>query len=545
MDKCSGYGSSNILDCDDILREILSRLPVKSLARFKCVNKLWQFTICQDQGFIELHFTRSKQSCPDLFIVVPRHDDKLDHYDEGDQYKQSFLLANLFESTTLPTSNRITLRKSEQKPFHYTDILNTVNGLICFVDRTVSSVCILNPSTRERTPWIASSLHENNKKNSSIAESSSSYFFGFDPATKQHKVVCMWRIRKSVKAICEVLTVGDNTWRRIDEKVPFVYRVKVSVYSKGFVYWGDKSVGIPTYINAFDVGCEKFKVIEVPKEIGEKCKSLPGGNNYYGPADSLMEVGGHIALLHRWTSNVVKLWICDDDDTSTNGSYSKWNEVTMELPFEWGGTGRHGRLAYFHGVAGEDRIIIQSYPYTMHKFLDIKEVSLYSYDWRKNASRKAKSGVVSELVSVSLFSELAYVSLFRSFAESLWPVQLRHNQEMSNSSLKGKHPHCDGKGDAPSGNDVKKSKTTLSNKATCEIVAHNDHVEVLEDAITSLEFEINSLEVGVRCWQVGVEANARFRMIDASAKADAIENMLATKKIELRAKEAELAAAQG
>ncbi|MCL7050535.1 hypothetical protein MKW94_012187, partial [Papaver nudicaule] len=79
---------------------------------------------------------------------------------------------------------------------------------------------------------------------------------------------------------------------------------------------------------------------------------------------------------------------------------------------------------YFHGVAGEDQIIIQSHPYH-----NIKEDSLYSYDWRKNASRKAKSGVVSELVSISMFSELASGSLFRSFAESLWPVR-KHNQEM-------------------------------------------------------------------------------------------------------------------
>ncbi|XP_026434001.1 DEAD-box ATP-dependent RNA helicase 24-like isoform X1 [Papaver somniferum] len=100
----------------------------------------------------------------------------------------------------------------------------------------------------------------------------------------------------------------------------------------------------------------------------------------------------------------------------------------MELPFQWGGG--NGRYPYFHGVAGEDRIIIESYPTISAS--DIEKVRLYSYDWNKKTStKKAKDGVVSELVSVSLFSKLAFVTLFRSFAESLWPVrgrQFRHQE---------------------------------------------------------------------------------------------------------------------
>ncbi|KAI3831167.1 hypothetical protein MKW92_047305 [Papaver armeniacum] len=426
MDNRSGGGSSEVSsssrvsDCEDILREILSRLPVKSLMRFKCVSKHWQFSICQDQGLIDLHFTRSKQRCSDLFIVVPRHE-KVDPFrsrmlslglytSAGAKeytYQRAFMLANLFESRTL-------VEKSEQKPFHYTEILIPVNGLICFVNRNIDSVCILNPSTRELTPWIASSFRGNKRYN--FTAEMRTYCFGFDPATKQHKVVCIRKVRASETYICEVLTVGENTWRRIDEKPPlFCSSLQVSsVYSNGFIYWGDRYCGIPRYLNVFDVGLEKFKVIKVPTEITEQCKYPRGGLvGSYGPLHSLLEVGGHIGLVHRWTDKVVKLWICEDDDTC-NGSYSNWNEVNIELPFRWCGSVKNSRSAYFHGVAGEDRIIIESYPSDfMWRLFNIKNVSLHSYDWKKDTLKEADNGVVSEFASVSLL---------RPFTESLWPV---------------------------------------------------------------------------------------------------------------------------
>ncbi|KAI3921368.1 hypothetical protein MKW92_028291, partial [Papaver armeniacum] len=78
-----------------------------------------------------------------------------------------------------------------------------------------------------------------------------------------------------------------------------------------------------------------------------------------------------------------------------------------------------------------DRIIIGSNPSLCRS--DINKVSLYSYDCEKKTSTgKVKSGVVSKLVSASLYSKLESVSLFSSFAESLWPVRkcrFRHNQD--------------------------------------------------------------------------------------------------------------------
>ncbi|KAI3931084.1 hypothetical protein MKW92_011420, partial [Papaver armeniacum] len=55
----------------DIVYEILSRLPVKSLMRFKCVSKHWCSMIRKDRYLIDLHHNQSK-SRPSLLITVPR-----------------------------------------------------------------------------------------------------------------------------------------------------------------------------------------------------------------------------------------------------------------------------------------------------------------------------------------------------------------------------------------------------------------------------------------------------------------------------------------
>ncbi|XP_002890932.2 F-box protein At1g31080 isoform X1 [Arabidopsis lyrata subsp. lyrata] len=52
----------------DLIYEILSRLPAKSILRFRCVSKLWKSIICR-QDFTELFHTRSSSN-PRLLIGV-------------------------------------------------------------------------------------------------------------------------------------------------------------------------------------------------------------------------------------------------------------------------------------------------------------------------------------------------------------------------------------------------------------------------------------------------------------------------------------------
>ena len=57
---------------DEMVWEILIRLPVQSLARFKSVSKAW-LAIISDPSFVLAHLQCSKESQPKPVVILARH----------------------------------------------------------------------------------------------------------------------------------------------------------------------------------------------------------------------------------------------------------------------------------------------------------------------------------------------------------------------------------------------------------------------------------------------------------------------------------------
>ncbi|KAI3890638.1 hypothetical protein MKW92_014164 [Papaver armeniacum] len=309
-------------------------------------------------------------------------------------------------------------------------IAGPLNGLICLFDPEKNhSVQVCNLSTREFTPWIKSTFISNlnveNKDKYRLRTAMCN--LGFDPVTKEHKVICIWGIHHH--QVCEVLTVGDGKWRTIDDlpvnNFKELYGSGASIYVNGSIYYSPQKLKCflvkdakPKFIVAFDVGKEKFRAIGIPDFILDQIPQR------YQPFESvqLLEIDGHPALLSRIRSNIAKMWLFDDD--YSNGYRSNtWNEVTIELPFHWG-HGDHGwnddYSVHFHPVMGTDFIIL--YLYRCNMVADgydyATAVSQYSYNWRKK--------IVAEMKINGLPSSIPYlkfVSCISTFTESLSPVQ--------------------------------------------------------------------------------------------------------------------------
>ncbi|XP_026419402.1 putative F-box protein At4g38870 [Papaver somniferum] len=226
------------------LCEILVRLPVKSLLQVKRVCKHWR-TVVQDPYFVGLHYIRSK-ACPKLLIFVSRNIGRL------------LFSVDLVEGGVLVDQMKVEL-PCDHDPVQ---ILNPVNGLVCFID-FMGKVLIYNPRTRDKTNWIGSRVWEEEKRRNSPI-----YGFGFDSNTKEHKVVCLWQstgvgYKIGANDVCEVLTIGQNTWRKIDDIPPYKAHGEL-VYVNGAVYW------LSTY-NYFDVStCVDAKSI-VAFDVGREC----------------------------------------------------------------------------------------------------------------------------------------------------------------------------------------------------------------------------------------------------------------------------------
>ncbi|XP_026431552.1 putative F-box protein At3g10240 [Papaver somniferum] len=249
-----------------------------------------------------------------------------------------------------------------------------INGVVGYGPTKSSTIRIYNISTREVSPWIKSELPRNSDDEEKIIERTPYYEMGFDPATKKHKVICIWRTSIydfetssfEYERVCEVLTVGDITWRRI-ELPPFelhneCYQRKHTIYLNGFIYFCTENLmklgeqGNDKLV-AFDVGAEKFRVITVPNFILNQPRHV-----YL--SIYLIELEGRLAILSRMNDYTAKLWVFDDaygnnkemNSSTSNSSDQHWTEVTIELPYLWS----DDREVSFHSVAGTELIVIES-----------------------------------------------------------------------------------------------------------------------------------------------------------------------------------------
>ncbi|XP_026410262.1 putative F-box protein At4g38870 [Papaver somniferum] len=305
-DAIPNTATSRALVVDDmVVCDILSRLPVKPLMRFKCVSKHWCSLII-DSCFIDLHFRTSKAPARLLFLMPPKS--QLKNKSAGISYQEvCFKTADLLSEVTgkaIPTVHTIRTSKS----FERTDILGAINGLICFTNKFEDSVCIYNISTREVLPLVKSTSRDyviGGVKNDSLV-----YGFGFDPATKHYKVICNWRVNTkndnqiSVGHFWEVLNLGTNSWRRIEDVPPIPDGLTSSdIYVNGSIYWFPNE--FESGIVAFDVGSEKFRKIQIPQVIVDRF-----GYYYYllPGCVRIQEVKGCLAISCSFNF-AVELWI--------------------------------------------------------------------------------------------------------------------------------------------------------------------------------------------------------------------------------------------
>ncbi|KAF2297341.1 hypothetical protein GH714_021675 [Hevea brasiliensis] len=264
----------------DLIFGIFTRLPVKSLIRFKCIAKFYSITITNPsfalvhQPYLEpkpsLLFTCStKHQSTQIFFAVSQNGNRATH-----------LL------TIPPRFSRYTTQ--------------SVNGILCMDFGICATIC--NPSTRQ-----AISLPFPFPKNSFIASTTNFYvnFLGFNPNDKQYKVLNSWGNYKMGTTEYMVFTLGTKKWRRVHGG-PNYFAQRESICISGIIFFRSwMSLGTINRVAAlvsFDVQTESFRVI-----------NLPRGAPHNVDTSCLIQLEGRLVIIdYRLDREHYCLWLLED-----------------------------------------------------------------------------------------------------------------------------------------------------------------------------------------------------------------------------------------
>ncbi|GLU15700.1 hypothetical protein SLE2022_321700 [Rubroshorea leprosula] len=256
----------------DLIVDILSRLPVKDLLRFRCVSKTFR-SLIDSSDFVKLHLNRSVTSHTNHTLILSKHD------------------LRVADLASLNSFSRL------QHPLMGDDlnILGSCNGLLC-ISNILDDMAVWNLSMKKYIILPSLSLG-----------SYDLYVFGFgyDSVNDDYKVVRITQSGgkegKPLESEVKVLSMGRKGWRRIED-IPYVLPCPGAngVFASGSLHWVVSYKDEPSDENvivALDVGLEEYREVPQPEYTDNKKFRLDVG-----------VLGGCLCLMANYLSHV-DLWV--------------------------------------------------------------------------------------------------------------------------------------------------------------------------------------------------------------------------------------------
>ncbi|RHN66471.1 putative F-box domain, galactose oxidase/kelch, beta-propeller, F-box associated interaction [Medicago truncatula] len=205
--------TSLIVLLDELIVEILSRLPVKTLMQFKCVCKSWKTLISHDPSFAKLHLRRSPRNTHLLLRSF-----RVPDWGNFDYSLISIPVSRLLESPSFMTHHRLYYHVKDitilNDPYYRLsnidccNIVGSYNGLICL------SGASRNAAANYKDTWFRLWNPATNTLSEKFGYSTNlfRYTFGYDISNDGYKVVAFSSEQdEKVKVFC----LTDNVWRDI------------------------------------------------------------------------------------------------------------------------------------------------------------------------------------------------------------------------------------------------------------------------------------------------------------------------------------------
>ncbi|KAK9700225.1 hypothetical protein RND81_08G224800 [Saponaria officinalis] len=282
----------------EIYAQILVKLPIKDILRYRRVSRLWR-SIIDDPHFKSMHLKniQNKQNESHLLAFEP-------HERRSTKQLCTIRRANTFRKVCNDLGIKI------DRHTHY-QAMGYVNGVLClnrYTSKTdLDRFFLWNPSIKK---GLEVPLPE-------LAKTRGTYFevdcaLGYDPITNDFKIVSSLHLKygSHLPTYVEIFTLSKNSWKSIPMNIGpcYWYKNTSKVYLNGVIYWMgiDHMKTTPKgkfpHMVSFDVNNEVINYINLPN-----CELI---NDYEHERFPII-LNGSIALMeifHVFTN----IWVMKD-----------------------------------------------------------------------------------------------------------------------------------------------------------------------------------------------------------------------------------------
>lgn len=295
---------------EELLVEVLARLPVKRLLQYRSVCKAW-LTLISSQSFVQRHLNQTAADPKnETFIAhtyqvkIPNHKISLLRLDDLDN---PINLQHPFPSSVSPAEM---------------EVVGSCNGLLCLTN-PLGHICLWNPAMKRVKDISDFAIR--------IVDSTGevSVGFGFDGMTNDYKVVrIVWTSRsENTPGRVEVYSLNRASWREIEVEVNFeLIHGCCRLIVKGNPYWtglAHRWEVKKQFFVSFDVQNEVFSKIPWP----DQCMNRNGRRQGYG---TIMEFRDSFAVaVGKYVDGRItelSIWAMDDN---IDGECSWTEKITV------------------------------------------------------------------------------------------------------------------------------------------------------------------------------------------------------------------------
>lgn len=250
----------------EMMEEILLRLPVKSLTRFKCVCISWRSLISETLFALKhalileaLKATTSKKS-PYGVITTSRY------------HLKSCCVHSLYNESTVNVSEH----DGELLGRDYYQVVGTCHGLVCFLVDYDKSLYLWNPTIKLQQKLSGSDLE------TSDDEFVVTYGFGYDKSEDDYKVVSLLQERHQMKTEAKIYSTRQKLWSSntcFPSGVVVADKSRSGIYINGTLNWpGTHSSSSSWTIISYDMSHDVFKELPGPVCCSRGCFTMTLGD---------------------------------------------------------------------------------------------------------------------------------------------------------------------------------------------------------------------------------------------------------------------------